>query len=307
VAGEPACSNSASPTCATNNYGFAYAEVVFGPNTGFPTITATANNLPFDFPAYILPPAVITPGQVLDNAAFLPVVAPGSIAAIKGSNLMDAGLLNNTAQGYDLLPSVLTYFPFMFDGVSVSFDVPGTGISLPAPIVATSPGQIDIQVPWGLKGQTSAQVKVIIDEVFGSPVIYSTVVSAQLSDYTPAFFSNGGIAAALDQSYHPINNSNPAIRGQYIALYANGLGPVANTPADGFPAGSNATTTTPCVVNIGGQTLPASQVPFCGLAPGFAIYQINAQVPQNISAGNQPVTVTIGGKTSPTGIIIPVQ
>ena len=307
VPGQPACSTSGTVTCATNKYGFAYVEVVLGATPGTPTITATANNTPLDYPAFILAPAVLTPGQVLDNAAFQPVVAPGSIAAIKGSNLMDPGLLNNTAQGYDLLPSVLTSFPLEFDGVNVSFDVPGTGISLPAPIVAVSAGQIDIQVPWELKGQSSAQVKVTIDEYSGPPVIYSTVVTAQLSDYTPAFFSNGGIAAALDQSYKPINNSNPAIRGQYIALYANGLGPVANPPADGAPAGLNATTTTPCVVSIGGETLAAGQVAFCGLAPGFAIYQINVQVPQDLNPGNLPVTITIGGKTSPPGIVIPVQ
>ncbi|HLK49488.1 MAG TPA: S8 family serine peptidase [Bryobacteraceae bacterium] len=310
VAGQPACTIATTVTCPTNKYGYAFAEVVLGPTpnpTSSITITATVNGIPMPYPVFILPQAVVTPGQVLDNAAFQPVVAPGSIAAIKGSNLMDPGLLVNTAQGYDLLPPALTAFPFMFEGVNVSFDVPGTGISVPAPIVAVSVGQIDVQVPWELKGQTSAQVKVVIDEYSGPPVIYSSVVTAQLSDYTPAFFSNGGIAAALDQNYQPINNSNPALRGQYIALYANGLGPVANTPADGAPAGLNATTTTPCVISIGGQTLPSNQVVFCGLAPGLAVYQINVQVPAGLTPGNQPVTVTIGGKTSPAGIIIPVQ
>jgi adhesin/invasin len=233
-------------------------------------------------------------------------VAPGSIAAIKGSNLMDPDLLINTAQGYDLIPSVLTSFPLVLDGVNVSFDVPGAGISVPAPVVAVSPGQIDIQVPWELKGQTSAQVKVTIDEEFGQS-IYGNVVTAQLSDYTPAFFNNNNIAAALDGNYVPISNSNPAIRGQFIALYANGLGPVSNPPADGAPAGVNSITTTPCVVTIGGQTLSASQVPFCGLAPGLAIYQVNVQVPAGLTPGNQPVTISIGGKTSPASIVIPVQ
>jgi uncharacterized protein (TIGR03437 family) len=311
VHGEPACSPNATGgvTCASDNYGVAYAEVILGPTTSTPTITATGpppNNIPFQFTAFILPQPAITQGQILDNAIFQPTVAPGSIAAIKGSNLMDPDLLINTAQGYDLIPSVLTSFPLVLDGVNVSFDVPGTGISVPAPVVAVSPGQIDIQVPWELKGQTSAQVKVTIDEEFGQS-IYGNVVTAQLSDYTPAFFNNNNIAAALDGNYVPISNSNPAARGQFIALYANGLGPVSNPPADGAPAGANSITTTPCVVTIGGQTLSASQVPFCGLAPGLAIYQVNVQVPSGLTPGNQPVTISIGGKTSPASIVIPVQ
>jgi minor extracellular serine protease Vpr len=311
VHGEPACSANATGgvACASDNYGVAYAEVILGATTSTPTITVTGpppNNIPFQFTAFILPQPAITQGQILDNAIFQPTVAPGSIAAIKGANLMDPDLLINTAQGYDLIPSVLTSFPLVLDGVNVSFDVPGAGISVPAPVVAVSPGQIDIQVPWELKGQTSAQVKVTIDEEFGQS-IYGNVVTAQLSDYTPAFFNNNNIAAALDGNYVPISNSNPAIRGQFIALYANGLGPVSNPPADGAPAGVNSITTTPCVVTIGGQTLSASQVPFCGLAPGLAIYQVNVQVPAGLTPGNQPVTISIGGKTSPASIVIPVQ
>ncbi len=309
VPGEPACSpnNTSAATCTTDNYGVAYADVILGPAVSSPTITATANNIPLQFTAFILPQPAITPGQVLDNAAFQPTLAPGSIAAIKGANLMDPDLLIDTAQGYDLIPSVLTSFPLVLDGVNVSFDVPSAGISVAAPVVAVSAGQINVQVPWELKGQPSAQVKVTIDEEFGQ-AIYGNVVTAQLSDYTPAFFTNSGnVADALDGSYHVITASNPAIRGQFIALYANGLGPVSNPPADGAPAGASSTTTTPCAVSIGGQTLPASQVPFCGLAPGLAIYQVNVQVPAGLTPGSQPVTISIGGKTSPAGIVIPVQ
>lgn len=310
VPGEPTCSpNAAGVTCASDNYGVAYAEIFLGPTTSTPTVTVTGpppTSIPFQFTAFILPQPLITQGQILDNAIFQPTIAPGSIAAIKGSNLMDPDLLINTAQGYDLIPSVFTSFPLVLDGVNVSFDIPGAGISLPAPIVAVSAGQIDIQVPWELKGQTSAQVKVTIDEEFGQ-AIYGNVATAQLSDYTPAFFSNSNIAAALDGNYTPISNTNPAVRGQFIALYANGLGPVSNPPADGAPAGATSTTTTPCVVTIGGQTLSASQVPFCGMAPGLAIYQVNVQVPASLTPGNQPVTISIGGKTSPAGIVIPVQ
>jgi uncharacterized protein (TIGR03437 family) len=297
----PANSNNVS--CATDNYGIAYAEVFLGSSTGSPKITATASGNTFTFNAFILPQPAITAGQILDNASFQSKIAPGSIVAIKGANLMDLGLLNNTTAGYDL--ATTNPWPLGLDGVNVSFDVPGAGISLPAPIVAVSGGQINVQAPWGLKGQSSALVKVIVDEPFG-PTIYSNVVTASLSDYVPAFFTNSGnVADALDTSYNVITSSNPAVRGQTIQLFANGLGPVNNPPADGAGSANNTSTTTqPCSVTIGGQQVTPS---FCGLAPGFAIYQVNVQAPASISAGSAAITISVGGQTSPSGIVIPVK
>jgi minor extracellular serine protease Vpr len=299
VTGEPACAGSGtvSAVCNTDNYGFAYADIVLGNNPGTPAINIGAGGLPFSSNVLILPTPAITQGQILDNAAFQPTIAPGSIIAIKGANLMDTMNLVNSAAGYDL--SSTPFWEPMLDGVNVSFDVPGAKISVPAPVVAVSPAQIDVQVPWELAGQTSAQVKVIIDEA-----VYSNVATATLSDYTPAFFSNNSIAAALDASYHPINSSNPAGRGNFIALYANGLGPVTNAPADGFAPSANTTTTQPCTVTIGGQQVTPG---FCGMPQGLAVYQVNIQVPTGIGTGNQPITITVGGKTSPSGIMIPVQ
>jgi uncharacterized protein (TIGR03437 family) len=299
VTGEPACtgSGSASVVCNTNNYGFAYADIVLGSTPGTPAINIRAGGLPFSANALILPPPAITPGQILDNAAFQPTIAPGSIIAIKGTNLMNTTELVNSAQGYDL--SSTPFWEPVLDGVNVSFDVPSAKISVPAPIVAISPSQIDVQVPWELAGQTSAQVKVVIDEL-----VYSPVATATLADYTPAFFANNNIAAALDTNYKPINSSNPAVRGNFIALYANGLGPVTNTPADGFAPSANTSTTQPCTVSIGGQQVTPG---FCGMPQGLAVYQVNIQVPTGISAGLQPITITVGGKTSPASIMIPVQ
>jgi minor extracellular serine protease Vpr len=303
VTGEPACtgSGSASVACNTDNYGFAYVDIVLGSTPGTPAINIKAGGLPLSANATILPAPAITPGQILDNAAFQPTIAPGSIIAIKGANLMDITNLVNSARGYDL--SSTPFWEPVLDAVNVSFDVPGTKISVPAPVVAVSAAQIDVQVPWELAGQTSAQVKVIIDEEFGTP-IYSPPVTATLSDYTPAFFVNSNIAAALDTNYKPINSSNPAVRGNFISLYANGLGPVTTPPADGFAPTANTNTTQPCTVTIGGQQVTPG---FCGMPQGLAVYQVNIQVPTGISAGNQPVTITVGGKTSPTGVIIPVQ
>lgn len=305
VSGEPPCSpnNSSTTTCETDNYGNAYAEVILGSTPGSPTITMTAAGASNQATAYILPQPTITAGQILDNAAFQPVIAPGSIICIKGANLMDQGLLVNAAAGYDL--ATTSPFPLALDAVNVSFDVPGTGISVPAPLVAVSPGQINVQVPWELQGQTTAQVKVIIDEQFGYP-LFSNVATVTLAPVTPAFFTNSGnVADALDANYHVITSSNPAVPGQAIMLFVNGLGPVNNQPADGFPAADNTSTTkTTPAVTIGGQ--PAV-VQFSGMAPTLAVYQVNVVVPQGLSAGSQAIQISIGGQTSPANIVIPVQ
>jgi uncharacterized protein (TIGR03437 family) len=86
-------------------------------------------------------------------------------------------------------------------------------------------------------------------------------------------------------------------------LYANGLGPVTNQPASGEPAplGPLAETITKPVVTIGGKD---AAVVWSGLAPGFAgLYQINVVIPSGVSSGNQPMTVSTGGRTSKTSYI----
>ena len=60
-------------------------------------------------------------------------------------------------------------------------------------------------------------------------------------------------------------------------------------------------------VQIGGQ--PATVV-YGGATPGFmpGLFQIDAQVPQNISPGNSvPVVVTIGGVKSQANVTVAVQ
>jgi uncharacterized protein (TIGR03437 family) len=189
------------------------------------------------------------------------------------------------------------------DQVTVSFDAAATGslpaVSVPGHITFVSPGQINVQVPWELQGYSSAKLKVTLFEYgFGS------VINVPLADYAPAIFPVGTNAAAVNSAV--ITASNPAVRGSVIAVYCNGLGPVSNQPASGEPAGAgpySQTFDTP-VVSIGGVN---GTVSFSGLAPGFpGLYQVNVQVPANIAAGNQAISVSIGGVTS-TSLNLPVQ
>jgi len=305
VPGEPACSPNNSTTstaCATDNYGVAYAEVILGSQTGTPTVTAQAAGVPLTFSAYILPQPAINAGGVVNAASYQTTVAPGSYVALFGTNMVEADLLNNAnGDNASWLP-----LPMAIDGVNVSFDVPSAGISAPGNLIFVGPTQINVQVPWELQGQSSAQVKVTVDEEFGYP-IFSGVVTVPVAAYAPAFYVGGGTIAAQDAiTGAQILSSNPAHSGEILSLYANGLGPVSNTPASGSAALASPlsqTTGALPVVTIGGQQ---AQVSFSGLAPGFpALYQINATVPAGLT-GNQQVTVSIGGQTSPA-VTLPVK
>lgn len=268
----------------TDRYGIAYALATLGAQPATYTFNATAGGLTYQFTDYARPQPTIFNGGIV-NAAGLPPgapVAPGSYAAIFGTGLSDTT---------DSTPSAT--LPLAIDFVNVSFDVPSAHISAPGHLTYVSPGQVNVQVPWELQGQASAQVKVTID------LSYGNVVTLTLSDYTPGLFEfRPGVVASQDVNYNSIGPSNPAKRGQPIVLYANGLGPVTNQPATGQVASGSplSETVTKPVVTIGGQQ---AAILFSGLTPTTsALYQINVTVPPNLAPGNYPITLSIGGHTS---------
>lgn len=297
LSGHPPCSPFSSTseiTCPTDNYGNAYAEVILGstPSTQ-PVVSAAVSGtqIPADY-AIVAAPAITAAG-VVDAAVYMQPIAPGSYINIYGQNLVDPEFLNNpNGDLATALDSPSTgALPLTLDSTTVTFDVPSAGISVPGYVYFVSPGVVSVFVPRELQGQTSAQLKVSVDET-----VFGNVVTVPLSDYAPQLFQNpAGVATAFDQNGKLITPTNPVARGAVAVFYANGLGPVNNPPASGDPAGSSTTTTQP-VVRIGAQN---AQVLFSGLAPGSAgEYQINAVVPAGISAGTQTVIFEIGGQTS---------
>ena len=274
----------------TNTYGIAQAVAILGSQPGNYDFTASSGGFSWDFTGSARLMPTIADNGVVNAASFEAgkPVAPGSYITIFGSGLSD------------FTDSATTpILPLAIDFAIVSFDAPSANISAPGHLVYVSPSQVNLQVPWELKGQSSAQVKVTIDFSYGN------VVTVQLADYAPAFFEiGGGNVAALDLSYNVIGANNPAKQGSTVQFYLNGLGPVDHQPASGDPAPSSplATCQSAPLLSIGGKTANSS---FCGLAPGFpGLYQINAAVPTGLTPGPQPITVSIGGQTSKTSNIV---
>jgi uncharacterized protein (TIGR03437 family) len=275
----------------TDVYGVAMTDLVVNQASSTVTVSVGGQTATFSGTGWSQP--TISAGGVVNAANNTAPIAPGSYVAIYGSNLAAFTDFNY----YRILP--LSLDSLFGAGVTVSFDAANG--SWPGRLTYVSANQVNVQVPWELQGQTSAQVKVTINDY-----IFGNVVTAQVADSVPSFFetSSGVIAAVDNTSGAVVLTSAPIKRGGIVQLYMNGLGPTNNQPNSGEPASSDptklATTKATPTVQIGGQN---AQVFYSGLAPGFpGLYQVTVQVPSGISTGTAPVNVTIGGKTATSGL-----
>jgi uncharacterized protein (TIGR03437 family) len=185
--------------------------------------------------------------------------------------------------------------PSSVSGLSLQFDS-----STSAPLFFVSGGQVNLQVPWELAGQSRANLTATLNGQTGA------AQTVNLAPFAPAIFTmnaqGSGQGAILDASNRLADSSNPATPGSTVLqIFCTGLGPVTSQPPTGSPAPLTSlahTTTTPTVTIAG---VPAD-VSFSGLAPGYVgLYQVNAQVPPGLAANaSAPVVISMPGATSNT-------
>ena len=220
---------------------------------------------------------------VVNAAALQPMpaaagISPGSLATVFGASLA-AGTFR---------PSSLP-LPVNLGSTQVAIN------GRPAPLLYVSPGQINLQVPFDVSG-TEAEI------VVSTPAGLSLPVKVPVVDIQPGIFFDPatGLGAILLNSNGASTAVQPARVGDFLQIYATGLGPVSPAAVAGFPAPSTplVRTATGLQVTIAG--LPAPVV-FAGLAPGFAgLYQVNVQVPEGVPPGRQNLVVSIKGLQSNT-------
>jgi adhesin/invasin len=166
----------------------------------------------------------------------------------------------------------------------------------PLPILYTSTGQLNVQVPYTVPVNTQYQLTVQHGNTLSVPQSL-VVAQAQPGIFTVNQQGTGQGSIVKSDQVTLAQPGTPAAVGETIVIYCTGLGAV--TPA--VAAGSRAplaTTANTVSVTIGGK---AAQVAFAGLTPGYAgLYQVNAVVPSGITTGNAvPVVLSVAGQTGP--------
>jgi uncharacterized protein (TIGR03437 family) len=207
-------------------------------------------------------------------------VVPGSITSLFGTNL---------ASGAGIFAATRIPLPQSLANVSVLVD------GSPAPLFAVANSdQINFQVPWEIAGQAMASIQVISNGVLG-PVVWAPVEPLQPGIFTD---SQGFGVFVHSSNYTLVDNTNPAVPGEVLLIYATGLGAVVASaqPVTGTaPPGAAATLTT-TTVTIGGVNAP---VLYSGLAPDFVgLYQLNVTVPSGLTSGYRPVVISMAGVSS---------
>jgi len=90
-------------------------------------------------------------------------------------------------------------------------------------------------------------------------------------------------------------------------IYTLGLGATDPAQTVGVPAGGIGSAAPP-VITIGGVQVGGADFFYAGVSPGYiGLYQINLRVPAGVPSGNQPITIKIGGNTSPAGAYLTIQ
>ena len=267
-----------SPTVANGKvYAASSASVVvyglLAPSTdaALPTVAAVGNAASYD-------PAGISPGELI---------------TIFGSNLGNAAAAGLQLDSFGTVSTLLSATQVELDGV-------------PVPMIYASPGQVSAIVPFGLSTPTS-QLSVLYQGKSSTPV------SLNVLPATPGIFTadatGAGQALAANQDYTLNGPQNPAATGSVVVLYATGGGQTSPVVADGSVVSADQLPRPVLAVTaqIGGQ--PAT-VQYAGGAPGMAagVLQINVQIPAGVAAGSSvPVTLSIGGQSSQTGVTIAVH
>ena len=232
-----------------------------------------------------------TSESVVNAASFASgPIAPGEIISIFG-----AGLGPETP-ALGVVDSETGRLPTALEGVSVLLD------GEPSPLLYVRETQINAQVPYEIAGRSSVQLAVS----YGS--IDSPRATLAVSPARPALFLIPGSRSAivLNEDGRLNSASQPARLGESVTLFGTGQGETSPPSGTGQMAPvMSAHRIEEASVMVGGS---AAEVVSAGLAPGFAgVFLIQVRIPDTATTGEEtPVSVTIQGESSPTGVVMSI-
>src|ERR1017187_659737 len=245
----------------------------FSLNIGIRAPSITPTSTVWIYPTYITNAANYTP---ITNA-----YAPGELVSLYGN----FGVSTQSAQALPI--------PTTLGGVQVSVN------GHAAPVLYVSPNQISAWIPYEISGQSFATFQVLVNES------KSNTVTVYVDNSSPGIYTlaeNGiGPGAILHADYTVVNDSSPAVPGETVLLFMNGLGTVTPQVGDGVAASSNPLNysdeynagSVSVYLDDGVDPPAQANVTFAGLAPGFAgLYQVNFTLPAASALANGDVYVS---------------
>jgi uncharacterized protein (TIGR03437 family) len=257
-----------------------------------------------------LPPPGFQSSGIVNSASYASAnaISPGGFFSIFGTDLADAtgdwgqSFVNNSA-------------PRRLNNVRVLVN------DRESFVVFTSPGQVNALAPDNLP---DGPVTVVVEN--GN--LRSTVVSSTSRIVNPAVFrfdaqssrflaatANDGTAYIAPPNLFGTNGSlnglavRPARPGEFVVLYATGLGPTnPAVPAGQIPPARNGghplTNNSEIRLTRNGQTTSVRPA-YAGLSAFPGLIQIVFQVP-DIASGEYETAIIVGGQTSPSATFLPI-
>jgi uncharacterized protein (TIGR03437 family) len=223
-------------------------------------------------------------------------VAPGEIVSLFGAGLGPTPAVLSPHVTNNIVDTLLGGAQVFFDGI-------------PAPLLYVGPTQINLVVPYGIKGPLT-QMTVSRGSGSAGPVAMPVVAAV------PSIFtydgSGTGSAAVINQDGTINTVANPAPRGSVITFYATGAGLMTQN-IDGAVTRTDLDASLlpmpqlKAVVTIRGEN---AQLLYAGAAPGYVagLLQVDVFVPTGIDFGSHvPLVLQLGTFTSQLNITIAEQ
>ncbi len=218
------------------------------------------------------------------------VIAPGEVVALYGAGMGPVQVTESQL--------VDGRVPITLAGTTAYFN------GAPAPILYTSAGQVGAIAPFNLSGDKADVVVTYQGQV-------SSALTVSIASVAPAFFTldrtGAGQAVAVNSDGSLNGPNRPAKAGDYVTLYATGLGRTNPASQDGAPG--SAPLPLPAVTptaTIGGRD---ASIQYAGGAQGIVagVMQVNVQIPAGLTPGPVAVVLKSGTQSSPNGVTIYVQ
>jgi uncharacterized protein (TIGR03437 family) len=257
----------------------------------FAITTSGLSVLPLEAPLPADRPT-INQGGTVNLSSYTANFAPGSLISIFGRNLATDGLFTQGTA------------PTLMGGLCITMN------NQPLPLLMTSTGQVNAQIPPELAAGRSSMILRNIDRKASSAAQQITLVKA-----APAVFANAETKEVILVRHNgtQITKSDPARRDEALMLFATGLGATKG----GRVISGQASPTTPLAevtdevkLYFGDPRYSQSEmiVEWVGLIPGIiGVYQVNLRVPGNRMRGEDlNVLLRVGGVDSQkTGPAVP--